>query len=123
MVLSLVKTSKLDSPSLAPGVGGKPPGIGGFVYDSSLAFPVPGLVAVVGREACVFCCGVDSLVGSSGSDCARKMDSRRIFWLGVRWGTARPFAFNRSSVARNLASSSSSSVACDTTACFLWHCE
>jgi len=115
MALSRVETSTY-SPSLAPGVGGKPPGIGGVVYESSLLLLVPGLVAVVGRAASSC---AELFAGSVGSECCPNMDSSGILCIGLRGGIGRPFAFSRSSVSRNLASSSSNSEVCDTTACFL----
>ena len=119
-----------DSPSLAPGVGGNCPAIGGtspfpsLQEDFGLPSPVFGRFAVAGRDACFANSVASGLVGFALFDAE--------LWLnvspsGVRgFGLERPdgdlsdaAAFRRSSVALIRASRASSSDVCEETAFFL----
>lgn len=109
---SSAASTSWPSAALAPGVGGRLSNAGieaWFALESSAA-----LTGVAGDEidASFAAFSATSLFAS------RSMLSMRIGFMGLRGSTARPFAFSRSSAARNLTSRASNSSTCDTTSCF-----
>jgi hypothetical protein len=115
----------VGSPSLAPGVGGKSPGIEGAVDGGSRLLDVGGLVGVLGwlnsSEG-----GLVVLFASAPCVGGVKVSPRgilflRLWALGPRFGNPLMacLCFSLSSVALRRASKASSSDVCDETARFL----